>query len=50
MEDDSGLPDDPEQLQVIIEESEGEVIRLKELIQIENDKMETYRVKSSFIY
>ncbi|XP_003387076.1 PREDICTED: ubiquitin carboxyl-terminal hydrolase isozyme L5-like [Amphimedon queenslandica] len=46
MEDNSGLPDDPEQLQVIIEEAEGEVIRLNELIRIENDKMETYRLEN----
>ena len=44
MEDDSGLSDDPEKLQTIIEEAEAEVLRLKELIRIENDKMETYRV------
>lgn len=45
MEDDTGLPDDPEKLQVVIEEAEAAVLGLRELVTTENEKMERYRVR-----
>ena len=44
MDDGSGLPSDPEQLQAVIEEVEAKVISLQGSIAEEEAKMEGYRV------
>ena len=44
MEDDSGLPNDPEELQTIIEEADAKVLSLQGSIAQEEMKMERYRV------
>ena len=44
MDDSSGLPSDPEELQTVIEEAESRLTMLQERIAEENVKMERYRV------
>ena len=44
MDDSSGLPSDPEELQTVIEEAESRLTMLQERIAEENIKMERYRV------
>lgn len=44
MEDDSDLPTDPETLQTIIEEAEATILSLQGSIDLEDAKMERYRV------
>lgn len=44
MEDDSDLPTDPEALQTIIEEAEATILSLQGSIDLEDAKMERYRV------
>ena len=44
MEDSSELPNDPEQLQVVIEEAESQLAVLQTKIAEEDNKMERYKV------
>ena len=45
MEDSSGLPSDPEELQTVIEEAESRLATLQDKVAQENSKMERYKVE-----
>ena len=45
MEDSSGLPSDPEELQTVIEEAESRITALHDRLSDENTKMSRYRVQ-----
>ena len=44
MEDSSGLPSNPEELQTVIEEAESRLATLQDKLAQENSKMENYKV------
>ncbi len=46
MEDESGLPSDPEQLATEIEKCESKANKLQEKIVLEDAKMDKYRVRT----
>jgi hypothetical protein len=46
MEDESGLPSDPEQLAMEIEKCESKANKLQEKIALEDAKMDKYRVRT----
>ncbi len=48
MEDNSGLPDDLETLQMILEEADAKILSLQGRVAQEENKMERYKVKKKW--